>query len=75
MTEITMNGLVIGRRIPVGIAINSALTFGAYIYNIQYPEAAISVAAVGSLGVVLTALAQVAVVNIMGVTGAPTPQD
>ena len=70
-----MNGLVIGKRIPVGMAINSALTFGAYVYNIQYPEAPISIVAVGSLGVVLTALAQVAVANFIGVTGVPTPKD
>ena len=70
-----MNGLVIGKRIPVGMAINGALTFGAYLYNIQNPEAMISVAAVGGLSVALTALAQVFVANYFGVTGVPTPKD
>ena len=65
-----MNGLVIGKRIPVGMAINGALTLGAYMYNIYNPEDQIPVAVVGSMGVILTAFAQLAVVNLMGVTQA-----
>ena len=70
-----MNGLVIGKRIPIGMAINGGLTFAAHMYNLYNPETAISIVAVGSLGVFLTALAQVFIVNCFGVTNVRHPKD
>jgi len=64
--------MIIGKRIPIGMAVNGALTFAAYVYNMNVPtEQQLSIAAVGGLGIFLTAMAQVIVVNYFGVTGAP----
>ncbi len=63
-----MNGIIIGKRIPIGMAVNGLLVFGAHFYNLYNPEAMLSVAAVGGLSAAVTALVQVAVVNYWGVT-------
>ncbi|KKK49859.1 hypothetical protein LCGC14_3130830 [marine sediment metagenome] len=64
-----MNGIIIGKRVPIGAGINSALVLGAFAYNMGLPvEAQIPALVVGAAGVMLTAIAQVIVVNYFGVT-------
>lgn len=65
-----MNGLVIGKRIPIGAAVSGLITFGAHVWNLTNPDAQLSIAAVGGLSTTLTAIVQVAVVNAFGVTNA-----
>ena len=65
--------IVIGKRIPVGAAINGLISFSAYIWNIAHfgqPELQLDILAVGAISVTLTAIVQVAVVNYFGVTSA-----
>jgi len=62
--------MVLGKRIPVGVACTGAITFAGDIWNVTHPEMALSVAAWGGLAACLTACLQVAVVNIGGVTNA-----
>ena len=62
--------IVIGKRIPIGAAVNGLVLFGAEIYNMdQPPELQISLAIAGGLAVTLTAIVQLIVVNYFGVTG------
>ena len=63
-----MDTVVIGKRIPVGAAVGGLVTFSGEIWNTLYPEAALSVSAVGGLSVALVALAQIVVVSRYGVT-------
>jgi hypothetical protein len=64
-----MNGIIIGKRVPVGAAISGLINFSAYVWNITHgPEAQLDILAVGVVSVPLTALAQVIVVNLYGVT-------
>lgn len=63
-----MNSVVIGKRIPIGAAVGGLVTFCGEIFNTLYPEAALSVSAVGGLSVALVALAQIITVNTFGVT-------
>ena len=66
-----MDNIVIGKRIPIGAAVSGLITFGAHVWNITNPDAQLSVAAVGGLATTLTALVQVYVVNVYGVTSKP----
>ena len=66
-----MNNIVIGKRIPIGGAVNGAVLFGAEVYNVTHPELQISLAIAGGLAVTLTALVQILVVNRYGVTVKP----
>ncbi len=63
-----MNGLVIGKRIPVGAAVTGLTTFGAAIWNTTNPEMQFGVGEVGGLAIALSATAQVFVVNRFGIT-------
>jgi len=63
-----MNGLIIGKRIPIGAAVTGLTTFGAAIWNAANPEMQFSVGEVGGLAIALSATAQVFVVNKLGVT-------
>ena len=65
-----MEGIIVGRRIPIGAALGGLITFGAYVWNLTNPDAQISVLAVGGLSTTLTAFVQVLVVNYLGVTQA-----
>jgi len=65
-----LNGIIVGKRIPIGAAIGGLITFGAYVWNLLNPDAQLSVAAVGGLSTTLTAVVQVLVVNYLGVTNA-----
>ncbi len=66
-----MNGIIVGKRVPIGAAVNGTVLFGAEIYNITHPELQISMAIAAGLAVTLTALIQILVVNYFGVTNAP----
>ena len=63
-----MNGLVIGKRIPIGAAVTGLTTFGAFIWNSTHPEMQLSIGEVGGLAIALAAIAQVFVVNYFGIT-------
>ena len=63
-----MNGVVIGKRVPIGAAVGGLLTFGFAIWNMTHPEMQFSVLEVGALATTLTALVQVFVANCFGVT-------
>jgi hypothetical protein len=69
------NTLVIGRRIPVGAAITGLVTFFGDYWNVSHPDMALSVAAWGGLAVTLSALAQLAVVNMIGITTPDDPEE
>ena len=66
-----MNNIVIGKRIPIGGAVNGLVLFGAEVYNVTHPETQISLAIAGGLAVTLTALVQIIIVNCYGVTVKP----
>jgi hypothetical protein len=63
-----MNGIIIGKRVPVGAAINGLINFSAYVWNVVHPEAQLDILAVATVSVPLTAVAQILVVNYCGVT-------
>ncbi len=65
-----MNEIIIGKRVPIGAAVNGTVLFGAEIYNVTHPELQISMAIAAGLAVTLTALIQILVVNYFGVTSA-----
>jgi hypothetical protein len=65
------NSLIIGKRIPIGAAVGGCVTFCGEIFNILYPDLALSVSAVGGLSVALVALTQIFVVNKYGVSQPP----
>ena len=69
-----MNGIVIGKRIPIGAAVSGIITFLAHLWNLTNPDVQLSVAAVGGLSTTMVAIAQVIVVNKFGVTNAK-PKD
>lgn len=69
-----MNQIVIGKRIPVGAAVTGLVTFGGDFWNTLNPEMALSTAAWGGLAAALTALVQIIVVNVWGVTNVRTPE-
>ncbi len=61
--------MIIGKRIPIGAAVNGFVIFAVEIYNMgQPPSLEISLAIAGGLAVTLTALVQLLVVNYFGVT-------
>ena len=64
-----MNGIVVGKRIPIGVAVNGVVVSGAWYYNLDLPiEAQLSLLVIGGISAFLTALAQILVVNFLGVT-------
>ena len=63
-----MNGIVVGKRIPIGAAVGGMCTFVFSIWNMFNPDYAFSVAQVGGFSIALTAFVQVIVANHMGVT-------
>jgi hypothetical protein len=65
-----LNGIVIGKRIPIGAAVSGIITFSGHMWNLTHPDAQLSVAEIATLAVPLTAIAQVIVVNTYGVTQA-----
>ena len=69
-----MDNIIVGRRIPIGGAVNGLVIFSAEVWNITHPETIISLAVVGGLAITLTMLAQVIVVNCLGVTSADPPK-
>lgn len=66
-----MHNVVIGKRIPIGAAINGLVLFGAELWNVTHPESTIGLSVAGSLAISLTAIAQIIVVNYFGVTVNP----
>ena len=65
-----MNQIIIGKRVPVGAAVSSLVTFGFSIWNMTHPELQFSVGEVAAFAIPLTFLVQVLVVNCWGVTNA-----
>ncbi len=57
------NGIIVGKRVPIGAAVNGTVLFGTEIYNVTHPELQISMAIAAGLAVTLTALIQILVVN------------
>jgi len=71
-----MNGLIIGKRIPIGAAVGGALTAAALFYNMGVPvEQQLPMAAVNGLSIALSAIVQVFVVNCFGVTNVRPSKD
>ena len=63
-----MDNIIIGKRIPVGAAVNGFTVFMFAIWNMKNPELAFSVLEVGAVATFATAIVQMLVVNILGVT-------
>jgi len=70
-----MTGLVVGKRIPIGAAVTGLITFIGDVWNTSHPEMALSVAAWGGLAAMVTAIVQLCVANIWGVTNASEPKN
>jgi hypothetical protein len=71
-----MNGIVVGKRIPAGVAVNGAVVLFAWYYNMGLPlEQQLSILEVGALSSLLTAVVQMIVVNCFGVTNVQSPKD
>ncbi len=65
-----MNQIIIGKRVPIGAAVNGLILFLGDIWNVSHPEAQLSLTILGGFAVTLTAIAQIVVVNLLGVTNA-----
>jgi hypothetical protein len=64
-----LNSFTIGRRIPIGGAVNGLINGSAILWNALHPiDQQIPIAAVAALSVPLTMIAQILVVRFMGVT-------
>ena len=63
-----MNQIIVGKRIPIGGAVNGLVIFGAHVWNLTHPDTQLDLGVVGGLAVSLTMLAQMIVVNCLGVT-------
>ena len=70
-----MNQIIVGKRIPIGGAVNGLVIFGAHVWNLTHPLTQLDLGVVGGLAVSLTMLAQVVVVNCLGVTSANPPKE
>jgi len=69
-----MNGIVIGKRVPIGAAVNGCVVFGAHVWNITHEATQLDLGTVGLLAISLTAIAQILVANCLGVTNAKPDQ-
>ncbi len=63
-----MHDIIVGRRIPIGGCVNGLIIFGAHVWNLTHPLTQLDLGVVGGLAVSLTMLAQMLVVNFLGVT-------
>ena len=63
-----MNGIIVGKRIPIGGAVNGVVIFGAHVWNLTHPLTQLDLGVIGGLAVSLTVLTQVVVVNTLGVS-------
>ena len=64
-----MKGIVVGKRIPAGVAVNGAVVLFAWYYNMGLPiEQQLGLLEVGALSALLTAAIQTIVANTLGVT-------
>ncbi len=62
--------IIVGKRIPIGGAVNGLVLFGAHIFNLTHPDTQLDLGIVAGLAVSITMIAQVFVVNYFGVTNA-----
>ena len=69
-----MNNIVVGKRVPIGAAVNGIVIFGAHVWNLTH-ELQLDLGTVGLLAISLTAIAQILVVNLLGVTHAKSDQE
>jgi len=69
-----MNNIVIGKRIPIGAATTGLIMFLGELWNTANPDAALAMSAWGGLAASLTAIVQIIVVNVFGVTNADLPK-
>jgi len=67
-----MNQIIVGKRIPIGGAVNGCVLFGAHVWNLTHPDTLLDLGIIGGLAVSLTMVVQVIVVNCLGVTSADT---
>ena len=70
-----MDNIIVGKRIPIGGAVNGIILFGAHVWNLTHPLTQLDLGIVGGLAVSLTMLAQMLVVNTLGVTSASTSEE
>ena len=63
-----MNSIVIGKRIPIGMAVGGVITILAWFWNATHPEAPLPAEVVMAGNTVAVALVQIFVVNKYGVT-------
>ena len=64
------NPIIVGKRIPIGAAVNGLILFGAHIFNLTHPDTQLDLGIVAGLAVSITMIVQVFVVNYFGVTNA-----
>lgn len=63
-----MNKIIVGKRVPIGAAVNGLVLFLGETWNLTHPETQLTMGVVGGLAVTLTMIVQIAVVNLFGVT-------
>lgn len=63
-----MEGIVIGKRIPIGAAFGGLVTAAFEVWNMFNPEVQFSVAVAGAVSTFVVAAVQIIVVNKFGVT-------
>ena len=69
-----MHNIVIGKRVPIGAAVNGLVIFGAHVWNLTHEATQLDLGTVGLLAISLTAIAQILVVNCLGVTQKKPPE-
>ena len=69
-----MSNLVVGKRVPIGAATTGLIMFLGDIWNTTPPDAALAMSAWGGLAATITAIVQIVVANLFGVTGVSDDQ-
>lgn len=64
----TMQGIVIGKRIPIGAIVGGLMGFGFSMWNATHPDAQISAGDAAGLTTATIGVVQLLVVNLFGVT-------
>jgi hypothetical protein len=71
-----MNTIIIGKRIPIGAATTGLIMFFGELWNATHPDLSLAMSAWGGLAAAVTAIVQICVVNLWGVTtGASEPKE
>jgi len=68
VSNMSVKGIVVGKRIPVGAVVGGICTAAFSLWNKFNPDMEFSVAEAGGFNIALVGLTQIVVVNLFGVT-------